>query len=252
MDLKHEALRVLQALKDTFFPRFCCVCNKKLYHDEQFICLHCLLHMPYTHFKGYKGNPVERLIWDDTICTEHANSLFFYKQKSSYSHIFFHFKYFNHPQVAVYFGRLMARDLSETDFFDTIDCIIPIPLSKARYKQRGYNQSERLAEGISQVTHIPLDTSSIQRTVDNPTQTRLTGADRWNNVNNIFQLINPDSLAYKHVLIVDDMITTGSTIRACAHAINQAAGTKISVISLGTSQRNRKYAFPTDIFPNRE
>ena len=252
MEWKHAFVRLFKSLENLFFPRFCCVCNKKLFHDEEFICLHCLLHMPYTHFRGYRGNPVERLMWDDIICTEHANSLFFYKQKSSYSRIFFHFKYFNHPQVAVYCGRLMAHDLMNTDFFETIDCIIPIPLSKKRFKQRGYNQSERLAEGISQVTHIPVNTHAVIRAVDNPSQTQMKGSDRWDNVHHIFHLQDPESIAHKHVLIVDDMITTGSTIRACAHALCQAPDVKLSVISLGTSQRNRKYNFPTDIYATSE
>ena len=243
MNVKRTIYLLLESLVNTFFPRFCCVCNKKLVHDEQFICLHCLLHLPYTHFKGKKGNPIERIICDDRICVEHANSLFYYKQKSSYSRIFFHFKYYNHPQVAIYFGRLMAQDLALTDFFTTIDCIIPIPLSKQRQKSRGYNQSEKIAEGISQITHIPVDTTSVIREVDNPSQTRMTGEDRWLNVNRIFHLAHPESVAHKHVLIVDDMITTGSTIRACAHTLTQVDGVKISVISLGTSQRNRRYVY---------
>lgn len=240
---------LVQTLENTFFPRFCCVCNRRLHADEHYICLHCLLYLPYTHFKGHRGNPVERLLCDDVICIEHANSLFFYRQKSSYSQLFFHFKYYNHPQVAVYCGRLMALDLMQTSFFDTIDCIIPIPLSTQRMAKRGYNQSERLAEGIRQITQIPVDTISVIRCTDNPSQTQMKGKDRWNNVSNIFQLVHPETVAHKHLLIVDDMITTGSTIRACLHALSHAEGVKFSVISLGTSHNNQRYCFPSDLFP---
>lgn len=250
MELKHKIIRLIKSVGDLLFPRFCCVCERRLLFDEHYICLHCLLHMPYTHFKGRKGNPVERILWDDQICTEHANSLFFYKQKSNYSKLFFHFKYYNHPQVAVYCGRLMARDLIGTDFFDTIDCMIPIPLSKERMKKRGYNQSEQLAEGIRQITGIPIDTTSVIRSVDNPTQTHKIGEERWENVNHIFTLVHPEAIAHKHLLIVDDMITTGSTVRACIHALCGVEGVKFSVISLGTSMNNRRYIFPSDIFPS--
>lgn len=242
--MKSRLLRLLRNLGNTFFPRYCCVCDRRLLTGEEFLCVACLNHLPLTGLKGRKGNIVERLLWDDAICTERANSFLFYRQKSKYSRIYFHFKYFKHPEVAVYFGRLMALDLLDTDFFHGVDCLVPVPLSPSRLRSRGYNQSERLAHGISLVTGLPVETEAATRLVDNPTQTQLAEHERRSNVEDVFGLIHPELLRGKHLLIVDDIITTGSTTRAFAHALLQAGGVKLSVISLATSNRNRRYKFP--------
>ena len=237
-------LRLFRSVCDVLFPRHCCVCGKRLLLNERELCINCLCHLPLTHIKGEKYNVVERLLWDDSIYTERANSMLYYRPKSSYCSIYFKFKYQHQPQVAVAFGRLMAQELVDTDFFSGIDCIVPVPLSSKRMEHRGYNQSERLACGISEITHIPVNTTAVVRTVDNPTQTQVIYSERFENVRGIFRLISPETLHAKHVLIVDDMITTGSTTRACAHAILQAGDVKISVLSLGLSIRNKNAEMP--------
>lgn len=234
-----------QIVIDTLFPRFCLICNKRLGINEKDVCISCFCNMPFTHFKGEKGNVIERLTCDDIICTKRANSFFFYEKESSYCTIFFHFKYYNHPEVAVTMGHMMAQELKDTDFFNDIDVIVPIPLSKERLKKRGYNQSERLARGISQVTGIPIDTTSVIRTVNNPTQTHLDAIQRNENVKDIFALSANENIHDKHILLVDDVITTGSTTRACAHAALKAPNIKISIISLACSSYHKKYTFPS-------
>ena len=231
--------RFVNSLIDVLFPRRCCVCGRRLLVNEKELCINCLIQLSLTHINGRKNNVVERLLWDDVIYTERANSLLYYRPKSNYCRIYFKFKYQQQPQVAVAFGKIMAQELVDTDFFKGIDVMIPIPLSKSRMKQRGYNQSERLAYGISTITHIPIDVSSVVRVVDNPTQTHLYGKARLENVENIFQIVSPQSLHGKHVLIIDDMITTGSTTRSCARVVLQAGNVKISVLSLGISAMNK-------------
>lgn len=184
------------------------------------------------------------MMWTDKICTERANAFLYYQAGSSYCSIFFAFKYHQQPEVAVSMGRMMAQDLAETDFFDGVDCLLPVPLSKKRFHKRGYNQSERLAEGISQETGIPIDVISIQRAVDNETQTHLTAEDRQQNVARIFSLTPQQQLSGKHVLIVDDVITTGATVRSLATEALKAGNVRISVICLATSAYNRRASFP--------
>lgn len=225
--------RLLKSLINAIFPRYCCTCGKRLLLGENTICTACIMHLPLTRIKGRKNNIVERMLWDDLIYTEHANSLLYYHAKSQYCNIFFKFKYQNRPDVAVYFGRIMAQDLIDTNFFDGIDYIVPVPLSKQKMQKRGYNQSERLAYGISEVTHIPVNTTTLIRTVDNPTQTHLNHSERQANVKNIFRLTSLLTFENKHVLIVDDVITTGATTKACAHTILQSNNARISIISLG-------------------
>lgn len=230
-------------VKNILFPRFCITCHKRLLLNERYICTDCLWNLPLTHIHGEKGNIIERITCDNVICTERADSLFFYQAHTQYCQILFHFKYYNHPEVAVEMGKMMAQELQGTDFFENIDCLLPIPLSQQRMKKRGFNQSERLAHGISLVTGIPVDTTSVVRKVDNPSQTRLNVRERNENVSNIFELTNADALHGKHVLIVDDVITTGSTTRSCAHIAMQAGDVKVSFISLATSKYNKKRTF---------
>lgn len=234
---------------DTVLPRFCCVCGRRLMLNENTICVNCLDNLPLTHIKGKRSNVVERLFWDDKICARRANSFMYYEPESPYSRIFFKFKYYKQPKIAVAFGRMMAQDLSDTDFFEGIDFIMPVPLSKERQKKRGYNQSEKLARGISEITGLRVECESIERTIDNPTQTRLQQSDRIESTKSIFRLARPELASGKHVLIVDDTITTGSTIRSLAHTLSEAGNVSMSILSLGVSTWHRDLPHPSEIYP---
>ena len=214
-----------QSILNTLFPRYCCVCGRRLLESEQDLCLNCLFELPMTNLHGKKGSTFERILWDDAVYTQHANSMLYYRSKSNYCRIYFMFKYHNRPEIAVNFGRMMAQELQGTDFFEGIDCM------------------------ISLITGIPIDTTSVIRNVDNPTQTHMSISERRRNVQGIFELADAEALQNKHVLIVDDVITTGSTTRACARAVLKAEGTKISIISLGTSQFNKEKPKPFWIRP---
>lgn len=240
---------LLLSLHNTFFPRYCCVCGCRLMVNEEDLCISCLASLPFTDLNGEKGNVVERLLWDDKLSTERADSMLFYRPKSKYCNLYFQFKYYDNPDLAVHLGQIMARRLLQTDFFKDIDCIVPVPLSKQRYQQRGYNQSERLAQGISIETGIEVNTTAVLRMVDNPSQTHLSQSERMQNVKDIFCLGDAAAIQGKHILLVDDMITTGSTTRACARVLVEAGNVKISVVSLGLSSRNQLRKFPHWIRP---
>ena len=237
---KPHFINLGRSLINALFPRYCCVCGRRLLIGERDLCLTCLINLPYTHINGERGNVLERIFWNPDYRVERADSLLYYHSKAQSCNIYFQFKYYHHPEIAVHFGEMMAQNLIHTDFFDGIDCIVPIPLAPKRLKKRGYNQSERLAHGISLVTNIPVDTTSVIRTTNNGTQTHLTAEDRAQNVSNIFALSDTPTLAGKHVLIVDDVITTGSTTKSCVKVIAQLPDVKFSILSLGLSTRNKK------------
>ena len=233
-----------QIVIDTLFPRFCLICNKRLGINEKDVCISCFCNMPFTHFKGEKGNVIERLTCDDIICTKRANSFFFYEKESSYCTIFFHFKYYNHPEVAVTMGHMMAQELKDTDFFNDIDVIVPIPLSKERLKKRGYNQSEQIALGIRRQTQLPIITDAVRRNIFTESQTHKNKWQRQENVEHAFQLAtyyhdekgrkHPiTDLTGKHLLIVDDVCTTGATVNACCQELMKAGKMKFSFTSVG-------------------
>lgn len=236
--------QVLHSLLTTYLPSYCCMCGKRLRSGEEHTCAQCLVRLPLTHMKGRKNNIIERIMWDDVVTTQRANSFLYYYPQTNVCHIFFQFKYHNRPDIAVAYGRMMAEDLMDTSFFSGIELLVPIPLSVQRFKQRRYNQSERLAHGVSLVTGIPVDTTSVIRATDNPTQTHLQTYERQENVKNIFRVLHPEIIRGKHILIIDDMITTGSTLKACARCMILSAGVKVSVLTLGTSARNKLRVFP--------
>lgn len=225
-------LRLLSEAADIIVPRRCALCGKRLKAGEEFLCLSCLTELPFTRYFGREGNAVERIFWGRIpICR--ANSYLHYFPESMVSRLFLALKYGNRPHYGCTLGAMMAAELRDTGFFDGIDAIVPVPLARKRMKQRGYNQSEMLAQGVAKVTHLPVLTDAVARVVANPTQTHLTRAERRDNVADVFSLLRPAKVAGKHLLMVDDILTTGSTMMECAEEVAKAGDVKISVLTLG-------------------
>ena len=146
-------------------------------------------------------------------------------------------KYGNRPDIGEDLGRLMANEMQYGRFFEGINALVPVPLSRKRQRQRGYNQSEMLAQGISDITHLPVITKALVRKHFQQSQTHLTRYERQENVANMFHLIDDTPLKNKHILLIDDICTTGSTLIACANAIKHIEGIRISVLTLGFTKR---------------
>ncbi len=226
---------LLSWCRDAFsvvFPSVCAVCGERLCTGERHVCTACYLALPFTHICGVRGNVVERLFWG-RLPIERASSFLHYEAGCSVNRVFFRLKYFGRPQIGHFFGRIMAGELSDTDFFEGIDLIIPLPLHPKKQRRRGYNQSEALARGVAEVTGIPVLENAVVRVVDTPTQTRLTRHERMDNVADAFSLPNPEALVGKHVLLIDDVLTTGATLSACGQALASAASLRMSVLTLG-------------------
>ena len=141
-------------------------------------------------------------------------------------------KYADRPEIGYQLGRQAVIEFQYSDFFDGIDLIIPIPLHPKRLRERGYNQSEYIAKGISEVTGIPVDTTHLTRCKNTPKQALQSGEARKQNVANAFAIHHPEQMYHKHILIVDDLITTGETMRACIRAMRRFRGATFSVFAL--------------------
>ena len=210
-------------LLDLISPRLCTVCGERLSVTEEVLCGKCNLHLPRTGFqRDPQENIMAKIFWGQ-IPIERATALFYYEAHAKTANIIYELKYKNHPEIGETMGRMMARELERGDFFDGIDGIVPVPLAKKRQRQRGYNQSMEIAKGVSE----------IKRNAFSGSQTSKGRWERNENVENVFELIDGDSIRGKHLLIIDDVVTTGATIIACAKEMSKAEGVRFSVLSLG-------------------
>ncbi len=223
--------RVLSDFLLLYYPRECICCHQSLLRQEKLICFDCLVTLPRNQFHLERGNPVEMLFWG-RLPIERATAYFNFQKGSKYQKLLHALKYKGLREIGVELGRMMAAEISESGFFEGIDCIVPVPLHPTKEKIRGYNQSLAIAEGIAQMALIGVDSESLQRTRYSDTQTRKGRWERWQNVESLFQVTRPDALVGKHVLLVDDVVTTGSTLEACGNQLLRYPGTKISVATL--------------------
>lgn len=227
----HNISLYIHSALDFVFPRYCLCCRHCLSPGEELLCVKCLAKMPRIRHFSWENNEISRTFWG-LIPIQRAAALFRYSRHSPYSRILFELKYHHQPEIGCVMGRMMAEELLPTGFFDDIDFIVPIPLSRRKERERGYNQSAWIAKGIAQITGLPVDTTSVARILSNPSQTRLSEHQRRSNVRNIFSVRRPEQLENRHILLVDDVITTGATMLSCAETIAGTCRVQISILSL--------------------
>lgn len=229
-------LSAIRDIIDFLLPRYCSICGRRLHRQEKGICTGCLLELNISEFAdGHKGNLLERSLWLK-MPIERAAAFLVYDRDNSQRQIVLDLKYHNRPKLGQHMAPLMVQGLSNTHFFDNIDIILPIPISKRRQMRRGYNQSLELAKGISRITGLPIDTHSVRRRHYTMSQTKLTPSERVANVEHTF-VLRPNNLQGKHVLLVDDVITSTATIMSCAKVLCDIPDIKISVLSLAVSRK---------------
>ena len=218
---------------DLISPRLCVVCGQRLTVSEEIICSKCNFHLPRT---GFQQDPYEnemaKLFWHQ-IPIERATALFYYEAHSETANILYELKYKNRPDIGEVMGRLVAKELQPSGFFDGIDGIVPIPLAKKRQRQRGYNQSQEIACGISEITNLPIYNNVVRRNVFEGSQTNKGRWERNENVEKVFEMTDETAIQGKHLLIIDDVVTTGATVIACAKELCKTGNVKVSVLALG-------------------
>ncbi len=197
--------------------------------EEEVICSGCFAGLPFTRMRGKKGNVAERLFWE-RLPVVRANAYLHYVAGAASAQPLLRLKYGKLPHIGTYLGRAMAADLLDTDFFQDIDLIIPVPLAQQRQRERGYNQSEMLANGVAQLTGLPVRTDIVERIVSNPTQTSLNPLERAENVRGIFRLVRPEAVSGRHILLIDDVLTTGATLTSCGAELAKVEGVRISIL----------------------
>ena len=224
------------------FPRYCWICGDRLSVSEQHLCSRCLIDLPRTNFHLRQDNPMEMLFWG-CFNIVHAAAFFYYHQNTPTSEILYLLKYKNCPGIGEYMGEIYAQEIrlseenSQCSFFSDIDYIIPLPLNSKKLKLRGYNQCDAICRGLTKVTKIPVLYDVVERVIANSTQTKKSRVERELNVEQIFRLTGMEEkralLIGKHVLLVDDVCTTGSTLKSFASVFNEIPDIRISILTLG-------------------
>ncbi len=216
-----------------FFPRLCISCTGALQRHETMLCDHCLYHLPRTQFHRDADNPVARLFWG-RIPVEYATSFFYFSKGSPYQKILHELKYKGMKEIGLEMGRIFGKEIRDSEF-RKVELVVPVPLHPSKLRKRGYNQAEWIALGLSEGLCKPMDSRSLIRKVSSSTQTRKGRYDRWMNVEGIFDASQPDHLSNRHILLVDDVVTTGATLEACASVILGLGNTKISIATLAVA-----------------
>lgn len=226
---------IFQDFVSLFYPRLCLACSDALVKGEEIICTRCLLEMPRSNYHLDPVNPFFRKL-QGRINAQVVIAMFKFVKQTRVQHLLHGLKYKNHLEIAVLLGRMYGTELAEAGFSDQFDLIIPVPLHKSRKRSRGYNQSERFGSGLSQALGIPCSDEVVERVVRTETQTRKTRLYRWQNVNEVFQLIDQEKIENRRILLVDDVITTGATVEACGSVLLQAGCKNISIACIAAAQ----------------
>lgn len=220
----------IKALLSLFFSHSCAVCGQTLVEGEDQLCTSCIYNLPRTHFHKHTGNPVEELFWG-RVRVERAASFYQFFKGSSYQHLIHLLKYQGKKEIGSRLGELYGAELKPSGFLQGVNAIVPVPLHPVKQAQRGYNQSEWIARGLSLSTGIPQRTDLVRRKTHTATQTRKSKEDRWKNMQNVFQLNTHTQTGHMHALLVDDVVTTGATLEAVATVLLKGVE-KVSIVTL--------------------
>jgi ComF family protein len=217
------------------FPELCAACKESLVVNEHLICTDCRYNLPFTNFHLQADNIVARQFWGK-IQLEGAYALYYFTKGGKIQNLMHQFKYKGVKQIGNLLGKIAGEQLIKNDVFKTIDVIIPVPLHKKRMQQRGYNQSACFAEGLSDKLKAPVEENNLARVIATETQTHRSRFARFENMQEVFIIKNPEKLVNKHVLLVDDIITTGSTLEACGTQLLKIEGLKLSIATIAYAE----------------
>lgn len=228
---KQTIIQIWNSFIHLFYPNNCILCGEPMVTGEKHLCVLCLHKLPQTNEVDLVSNQTAQLFYGK-IPFKYASSFLFFRKGSDVQELIHALKYKGNKYLAYYLGRMAAKKLLTQKSYTPIDYIIPIPLHKKRLRERGYNQAEWIAKGVASVLNKPIDTTTLIRCKHNETQTKKSVFERWKNVHYIFDITDASHLNQKHILIVDDVITTGATIEAAAQTILKEASTEISLFSI--------------------
>lgn len=226
----------LNALVGLLYPSICAACGRSLFSWEKLVCTQCRNLLPKTGYELNSENPLAELFYGK-VRLKAVTACFFFSKDGKVQHLIHELKYKGNQEAGVFLGQELGRSILEAPLFQGIDYLIPVPLHPKRERQRGYNQSLLIAQGLSEVTGIPIGDRFLVRKVNTATQTKKSKEERWQNVKDIFEVRHPERLEGKYVLLIDDVLTTGSTLEACALKLATVQGITIGCATAACAGR---------------
>ncbi len=226
----------ISSLTNLFFPKLCSGCGNDLFGDEEKLCISCIDKLPVTNFHLHANNPVEKIFWG-RLPLVMASSYLYFTKDSLLQHLLHSFKYNGNKDIGFYFGRCMGKAFLQSNRFNGIDALIPLPLHPRKEKKRGYNQATVLCNGIADIMQIPVLTNAVIRPTATETQTHKNRIRRWQNIEGKFLMNDTNSILNKHVVLVDDVVTTGATLESCGQELLRADGVRLSIATLAYTSK---------------
>ncbi len=234
--VKRWLLKGVEGLQHLFFPHICAGCGTDLITESAVLCLDCLNNLPVTGFHRFAVNPVEK-IFRGRIPLVSATSLLYFTKDSLLQSLLHQLKYQGKKDLGVYFGKRIGEAYTQIVNDPLFDAIVPLPLHPSRQRKRGYNQAAALADGISEVLQVPVLENVVRRSIQTNSQTQKNRLERWDNMEGKFILEEEEALYGRHVLLVDDVVTTGATLEACGSALLKTEGLQLSISTLAYTAR---------------
>jgi ComF family protein len=213
------------------FPHVCNGCGSDILNEKNMLCLRCISELPETNFHIHSNNPVEKIFWG-RIPLVSATAQYYFSKETRMQHLMHQFKYKGNRDLGKQLGYLMGNDLLQSNRFKNIEALIPLPLFPAKEKRRGYNQATILCEGIAEIMKLEILKDVIVRTQPTETQTKKGRVERWQNIEGKFELIKPEKIQNRNILLVDDVVTTGATLEACGQELIKTSDVRLSMSTL--------------------
>ena len=222
---------MIKNLLNIFFPKVCFGCSHLLSDNESFLCTKCRHDLPTTNYHLSNDDTIEKIFYG-RVKIDHATALLNFEKKGIVQHLLHNLKYKNHEEIGGFLGKWLGYELASIPEYKKIDVVIPVPLHRKKLRKRGYNQVAKFGIEIAKALSADYNDSVLIKITNTKTQVFKNRIARWNSDNEIFTIANSSSIDGKHILLVDDIITTGATIEACVNVLNKAHNVKISVASM--------------------
>ncbi len=222
---------IIEGILHFIFPQLCEGCKKSLLHGEHVLCIECHSLIPQTNYHQITENETA-LRFTGRFCFEYATSFAYFTKDGLTQHLLHTLKYSGKKKVGIFLGKQFGQALKNVDWIKDIDILLPVPLHNDKLRDRGFNQSLLFAEGLKEVLLLPIETSVLKRIRNTNSQTNKTRAERALNMKDAFKITDNKALENKHVLLIDDVLTTGATLEACAIELLKVPGLKLSIITV--------------------